>query len=80
MVSYFKRSNEITVRDSNHFFVSFQTITLQNLQVVLLNDYLTAVFFTENLCYNNFQQAHCGADGGFHWVSNSLKTNINIVV
>lgn len=41
---------------------------------------LTAVFFTENLCYNNFQQAHRRTDGGFHWVSNSFKTNINIVL
>lgn len=40
----------------------------------------TGVFFTENLCYNNIQQTHSGTDGGFHWVSNSLRTNISITV
>uniref|UniRef100_A0A8C9DLH3 Vacuole membrane protein 1 n=1 Tax=Prolemur simus TaxID=1328070 RepID=A0A8C9DLH3_PROSS len=28
---------------------------------------LTGVFFTENFCYNNIQQAHSGTDGDFHW-------------
>lgn len=41
---------------------------------------LTGIFFTENLRYRNIQQTHSGADGGFHWVSNSLRTNNIIMV
>lgn len=51
--------------------------------LLILNNYFNikiGVFFTENLCYNNVQQAHSGTDGGFHWVSNSLRTNISISV
>lgn len=40
---------------------------------------LTGIFSTENLRYNNIQQTHSGADGGFHWVSNSLWININVI-
>lgn len=41
---------------------------------------LTGIFFTENLRYRNIQQTHSGADGGFHWVSNSLRTNTIIMI
>lgn len=40
----------------------------------------TGVFFTENLCYYNIQQAHCGADGGFHWVSDFLQSTMTYVI
>lgn len=51
--------------------------------LLILNNYFNikiGIFFTENLCYNNVQQTHSGTDGGFHWVSNSLRTNISITV
>lgn len=78
MVFCFLRIFKIAIRSST---VTFLKNYYQNFFFLVREIFiLTGVFFTENLCYHNIQQTHSGADGGFHWVSNSLRTDTNIMM